>query len=150
MTQTHTTTLPTRLPGRDALKDQARRLRGALAEAGTNITHSAALEAIARQWGLRDWNTLSAAAGNSAPVWQIGQSVTGRYLGHAFSGRIKSVTQKGTNHTRLTLVFDRPVDVVTSPRFSALRRQVSATVNAQGHTFEKTSDGTPHLVLDPA
>jgi len=39
------------------------------------------------------------------------------------------------------------VDVVASEHFSALRRQVTFTVNAQGKTLGKTSDGTPHVVL---
>ncbi|WP_371224311.1 glyoxalase superfamily protein [Roseovarius sp. 2305UL8-3] len=136
------------LPSRDTLKAQARRLRTTLAETGTPISHAAALEILARQWGYRDWNTLSAAIETApAPRWQIGGRVEGRYLGHIFAGRIKSVNQKGADHAQLTLVFDEPVDVVASDKFSALRRQVTATVNAKGRTVEKTSDGQPHLVL---
>jgi len=136
------------LPSRDMLKAQARRLRSTLADKGTRISHADALETLALQWGYRNWNTLSAALEAApAPRWQIGARVEGRYLGHAFAGRIKSVNQKGADHAQLTLVFDQPVDVVASDQFSALRRQVTATVNAQGRTIEKTSDGQPHLVL---
>ncbi|WP_299843054.1 glyoxalase superfamily protein [uncultured Roseovarius sp.] len=135
------------LPTRDALKAQAKRLRATLGDQGTPVTHAAALETIARQWGFRDWNTLSATAG-TGPTWQVGQTVTGHYLGHAFTARLKSVREAAGGHWHLTLVFDQPIDVVTSDRFSALRRQVRATVNARGVTHQKTSDGQPHLVLD--
>ncbi|MFK7941288.1 MAG: glyoxalase superfamily protein [Roseovarius sp.] len=136
------------LPSRDALKAQAKRLRSALSDSGPTISHSKALEAVAQQWGYRDWNTLSAASDDAlAPRLQIGQSVSGMYLGHAFTGQIKAISRHGASHARLTLVFDDPVDVVASEHFSALRRQINATVNAQGRTVEKTSDGQPHLVL---
>ncbi len=46
----------TRIP----FKDQAKRLRTALAEQGVELSHSAALELVARQHGARDWNTLAA------------------------------------------------------------------------------------------
>ncbi len=134
------------LPTRDALKAQAKRLRATLSENGAPVTHAAALETIASQWGFRDWNTMSAAAG-TGPIWQVGQSVAGHYLGHAFTARLKSVREAAGGHWHLTLVFDQPIDVVTSDRFSALRRQVNATVNARGVTHAKTSDGQPHLVL---
>lgn len=138
------------LPARDALKAQAKRLRSSLADQGNPISHSTALETIASQWGFRDWNTLSAAAENATPVWQVGQAVTGRYLGHDFTGRLKSVREASGGHWHLTLVFDQPIDVVASDRFSALRRQVNATVNARGVTHQKTSDGQPHLMLNLA
>lgn len=139
------------LPSRDALKAQAKRLRTSLSDAGTQLSHSRALETIAQQWGYRDWNSLTAAAeATPAPTWQIGQRVTGTYLGHAFTGQLKSVSQRGTTHTRVTLALDTPVDVVSSDKFSALRRQINATINAAGRTVEKTSDGQPHLVLHPA
>jgi len=142
MTQT------TLLPPRAELKSHAKRLRGTLAQNGTQISQAQALETVAAQWGYRDWNTLSAAVETApAPRWQVGQRVSGTYLGHPFDGRIKSVSGRGSTHARLTLIFDQPVDVVASDRFSALRRQITATVNAAGRTVQKTSDGQPHLVL---
>lgn len=140
---------PTTLPTRETVKLQARRLRDTLAGTGTPISHSAALEALAGQWGFRDWNTFSAALSTASPApWQVGQTVSGRYLGHAFTGRIKSVRETGRDHLRVTLAFDEPVDVVRSDLFSSFRRQVSATIDASGSTHEKTSDGQPHLVLE--
>ncbi len=60
----------------DATKMAARTLRADLAERGLAISHSDALELVAHQLGLRDWNTASAvlagrqndAAGLGAPV----------------------------------------------------------------------------------
>ena len=52
----------TTYPSIDELKAQARRLRQAMAERGDDMSHSTALELIAKQHGLRDWNTLSALA----------------------------------------------------------------------------------------
>ncbi len=41
-------------------KAMAKTLRQALAERGLDIPHSAALELVARQFGVADWNTLAA------------------------------------------------------------------------------------------
>jgi len=80
--------------------------------------------------------------------FQIGQTVSGTYLGQAFTGHLKQVTalQDGAYH-RLTLRFDTAVDVVASPLMSNFRQQVTATVDHRGVTAEVTSDGNPHLVL---
>ena len=43
-----------------AAKTMARRLRADLAERGVVLTHSEALEVVAHQYGVRDWNTLAA------------------------------------------------------------------------------------------
>jgi hypothetical protein len=139
------------LPSRDVLKGHARKLRDTLARAGTPLSQSAALEHLAHQWGYRDWNTLSDAASPSVRrAWTLGQRVSGRYLGHAFTGTVKAARRKGPDHVDLTIAFDTPVDVVASPRFSALRGQISCTIGATGRTVEKTSDGQPHVVLDTA
>lgn len=141
----------TTLPPRDVLKGHARTLRQTLGRAGTAISHSTALEHVAHQWGYRDWNTLSDAVSIPAhQTWTLGQRVSGRYLGHAFTGTIRAARRRGPNHVELGIDFDSPVDVVTSPRFSALRRRVTCTIGASGRTVEKTSDGNPHLVLDLA
>lgn len=139
----------TQIPSRDVLKAQAKRLRSDLAAKGQTISHAQALETIAHQWGARDWNTLSARAGNTHPGWSPGQRVTGRYLGHAFAGEVKAARQQANGFWALTLRFDEAVDVVTSTQFSAFRRQVNTTVNADGRSPQKTSDGQPHMVLNP-
>ena len=76
--------------------------------------------------------------------------VTGRYLGHPFTGSVKAARQAASGFWSLTLRFDAAIDVVASAHFSAFRRQVSATVNAQGVSPQKTSDGQPHMVLRAA
>lgn len=136
------------LPSRAALKAQARRLRAKLAETGQALSHSAALEVIAHQWGARDWNTLSALADEvPSPAWQVGQRVSGRYLGHPFCAQVQSAARRGTTHWRLTLRLDDTVDVARSRHFSCLRRQISCTLNARGESPQKTSDGVPQMVL---
>ncbi|HKK87130.1 MAG TPA: glyoxalase superfamily protein [Roseovarius sp.] len=131
-----------------AMKQQARRLRAAMQDAGTPLSYSGALETVARQHGHRDWNTAQAAASWENPArWQVGQSVRVRYLNQPFTGRIKSVSEGIGDFWRLTLQFDAPVDVVTSTHFSNYRSQVRCVINAQGAMTEKTSDGTPHLRL---
>ena len=136
------------LPSRDALKAQAKRLRQRFADTGHPITHSAALEAVAHQWGMRDWNTLSAQAHDTPHHhWQVGQEVAGTYLGHPFTARIKAAHRASSGFWRLTLRMDRPIDVVRSAQMSNLRRQITCVVNARGQSPEKTSDGKPHVVL---
>ncbi|MGE0230628.1 MAG: glyoxalase superfamily protein [Flavobacteriaceae bacterium] len=137
-------------PTLDELKSQARSLRGALAEAGTDISHSHSLELVARQRGYRDWNTLHAAVGNAPPPIYLtpGERVQGRYLGQPFAGRILSVALIADGaFQRITLEFDEPVDVVKFDSFSAFRRRVSATIDETGVTAARTSDGEPHLRL---
>ncbi|UWR21305.1 glyoxalase superfamily protein [Sulfitobacter sp. S190] len=138
-------------PNRSVLKAQAKRLRADLAERGQTLTHAQSLETIAHQWGMRDWNTLSArAAHDDTPNWHPGQRVQGRYLGHAFTGVVKSAGLRANGLWSVSLRFDEAIDVVKSTLFSAHRRQVNATLNAQGRTPQKTSDGQPHLVVEPA
>ena len=131
----------------EALKLQAKRLRKALSETGTDISHSRALDLVAQSVGARDWNTAAAAPRTNSPDWHIGQTVSGRYLGHAFTGRIHAASARAAGWHRLTIDFDTPVDVVASEHFTSYRRRVSAVVGANGKTVEKTSDGQPHLAL---
>jgi catechol 2,3-dioxygenase-like lactoylglutathione lyase family enzyme len=57
-------------------KKLARKLRGDLAAAGVEISHSLALELVAHQQGAKDWNVLAAArrpsdAGPAVPVLRV-------------------------------------------------------------------------------
>ncbi len=137
-------------PSRDVLKAQAKRLRADLAARGQSLSHAEALETIAHQWGVRDWNTIAARAANTHPGWAPGQRVTGRYLGHPFTGEVKAARHSSSGFWGLTLRFDTAIDVVTSEHFSSFRRQVNTTVNGSGQSPQKTSDGQPHMVLDMA
>ena len=138
------------IPSRDVLKSQAKRLRGDLAARGQTMSQSQALETIAHQWGARDWNTTAAQARNDPAGWTPGKAVSGRYLGHPFTGQIKAASISSSGFWSLTLRFDTAIDVVTSTHFSSFRRQVNTTVNPAGVSPQKTSDGQPHMVLDLA
>ncbi len=138
------------LPSIEALKSQAKRLRASLESADRAIGHAQALEAVARQYGFRDWNTLRAKALSNrpkAPV-HVGEAVRGEYLGQHFTGRILGVGQlAAADRYRITVKFDEPVDVVTFDSFSAFRQRVHCVVDATGTTPQKTSNGQPHLRL---
>lgn len=139
------------LPSIDDLKLSARELRNDLSAKGTEISHSEALERIARDQGFKDWNALSAAAGRAEPACPVSQGdrVSGRYLGQRFMAIVMDVQfLEMPGRFRVTFHFDEPVDVVTFPSFSSLRQRVTCTLNADGRTAQKTSNGEPHLVLD--
>lgn len=132
------------------LKEEARRLRQNLNGAGTTLTHSKSLELIARQKGYKDWNTLFASIGNrpEGPPVYVGQVVEGTYLGQKFTAEILGVqSQLSHGRWRITLDLAEPIDVVKFESFSAMRRRISATINSDGRTSEKTSDGNPQMVL---
>jgi hypothetical protein len=143
----------TQYPPIDDLKAQAKRLRQAMTDRGTPVSHSAALELVAQQYGARDWNTLSARAvkPNTPLVSRIsiGSPVQGRYLDQPFTGRIlalRALTSGGSY--KITIHFDEPVDVVTFESFSAFRQRINAQIDENGISPRKTSNGVPHLVLD--
>ncbi|MDO3432419.1 glyoxalase superfamily protein [Rhizobium sp. CBN3] len=142
----------TTYPGIEELKAQAKRLRQAMNDRGTALTHSAALEMIARQHGVRDWNTLAALAAkpNAAaktPLF-VGAHIRGRYLNQPFTGEIISLSALPGGLHRITIHFDEALDVVTFESFSAFRRRVTAQIDGDGVSPRKTSNGVPHLVLD--
>lgn len=138
------------MPTIEELKSQAKRLRASLA--GSNpLSHSQALEAVARQHGFKDWNTIHAACGNAppGPPWQVGQTVTGAYLGKPVRGTIKSVREWAEGQMfRISLDLDEPVNVSAFDSFDVLRRRLSATLSREGETVEKITGGTPQLKLD--
>lgn len=138
------------LPELSTLKDQARRLRAALEAEGDFITHSDSLELVARQRGYRDWNTLHAAAGNRPrDPFAVGARVRGRYLGQAFAGELLAVRRLSDGKAyEVTVDFDEPVDVVRFEGFSNLRKRVSVTLERDGRSAARTSDGQPHMQLE--
>lgn len=138
------------LPSIEALKSQAVRLRTDLNAMGESIGHSRALELLAHQYGYRDWNTLHAAVGNRPPPCpvNVGQMVAGLYLGQPFEAEVIGVRSfDATDRFRATFDFEEPVDVVTFDSFSAFRKRVSCTIDRNGKTLEKTSNGKPQLEL---
>ncbi|MHA6263006.1 glyoxalase superfamily protein [Arenibacterium sp. CAU 1754] len=138
-------------PRVEAFKAQARRLRTQLAGTGTDISHSQALELVAQQQGARDWNTLRALAsrpGNNRPL-AVGDRVTGHYLGQPFTGYVHGLSHgEHGDHSRITLHFDDPVDVVTFDSFSSFRQRVSATIGPDGRSPRKTSNGEPQIIVE--
>jgi hypothetical protein len=138
------------LPSLDELKAQAKRLRSAMSSSGEDINHGRALELVARQHGYRDWNTMHAAVGNGppGPPVNIGEHVSGRYLGQKFSGEVIGLSVLGdAGRYRVTLKFDEPVDVVTFDSFSNYRTRVNCVVGPDGVSPARTSNGQPHMVL---
>lgn len=144
--------MTTQYPSIDALKAQAKRLREAMTDHGETLSHSGALELVARQHGLRDWNTLAAlsARPNEHPVQRlgVGDRVEGRYLNQRFAGTILALQPFGADLRKVTIHFDEPVDVVTFESFSAFRQRINAQIDEHGISPRKTSNGLPHLVLD--
>ena len=146
-------------PTMEGAKAQARALRAALAAEGREVSHSQALELVAKSHGYRDWNTLHAAIGNGpVPPVVLGQVVEGRYLKQRFLGEVTGIRQLSEGRYsegrysegryEVTLHFDEPVDVVTFDSFSNFRTRVSKVVGPDGRSFDVTSDGVPHLVID--
>jgi hypothetical protein len=134
---------------RDA-KDQARRLRADLARAGTPVSHAEALERTARALGFRDWNACHAAIAHRIPEgWRPGGRVTGRYLSQPFTATVIAAEPEQPGWVRLELDLDQPVDVVRFESFSNFRKRIRAVLGPEGHSKERTSDGAPHLRLDP-
>ncbi|WP_425098714.1 glyoxalase superfamily protein [Tropicibacter sp. S64] len=135
----------------DAAKAQAKALRQALQAAGTPVSHAQALELVARQHGARDWNTLSARLDRQTdtPGLALGDRVTGRYLGQAYSGKIVGLSGPA-GHRQVEIALDQPVDTVRFESFSNLRRRIRGTVNADGRSQRRTSDGEPQLTVAKA
>jgi hypothetical protein len=113
------------LPDLTELKAQAKRLRAALVDDGDFITHSESLELLAKQYGFRDWNTLHAQVGN----------------------RPSEPYHMGGQWAEISFDFDEAVDVVKFDSFSAYRKRVTVTMDRQGRSVQKTSDGQPYLRL---
>ncbi|MFZ1814643.1 MAG: glyoxalase superfamily protein [Rhizobiaceae bacterium] len=138
------------LPSISSLKGEAGALRQAAERDGKRMTHSQALEQVAKQHGFRDWNTLAARAGNQppCPVVDYGGRVSGRYLGQTFSGTVIGLNTLGPDHRRVEIQLDEPVDVVSFDSFSNMRSRIRATIDKNGISTMRTSNGEPQLWLD--
>ena len=138
-----------RFESRLGAKMRARTLHTFRVAAGLGGSYSQALEEVARDLGFRDWNTASARLPHTAEMpLKVGQRITGLYLKQTFVGRVHSLSQIADGQAwRITLDFDRAVDVVSWESFSAFRKRVQGTVSAHGVSWAQTSDWHPHLVL---
>ncbi|MBL4739640.1 MAG: hypothetical protein JKY12_01520 [Sneathiella sp.] len=142
---------PNSIPPASELKKQAADLRAEKSLSEHPISHSRALELLSHKYGFKDWNCLRAASValiRKCPV-SIGEKVTGLYLGQPFKALVKSINDTGlSDRFRVSFHFDEPIDVVTFESFSSFRQRVSCTVNQDGITDEKTSNGRPQLQLN--
>lgn len=140
---------PGDLPTLAAAKAEAKSLRAERQEAGQTIGHGQALEIVAQANGFRDWNTMAAALRGTGPEGlRAGDRVRGRYLSQPFSATVLSAEVSRPGWVRLVLDLDAAVDVVIFESFSNYRRRLRGEVGPEGQSRERTSDGTPHLVLE--
>ena len=139
------------LPSVEALKQQAKRLRAQISVDAREISHSKLLELLAHQFGYRDWNTLHSACANQnpgAPV-TLGGTVSGRYLDQPFRGQVVALAALNNNDQyRVTIKFEKPVDVVKFHGWSAMRKRVTSSIGQCGQSRQKTSNGMPVMAID--
>jgi hypothetical protein len=135
-------------------KAQARRLREALAADNITVSHSRALELVARQNGARDWNTLAAKeeeATADGPPFAVGERVEGTFNGNPAQGRVIGLAETIKPELwRVTVAFDPPVDVVTSKLFSSERRRIEMIVGRDGRSRRLTGTETGVMALKRA
>ena len=136
-------------PTAQILKSEAKALRDNRAERGEPMSHSAALEEIAKKHGFRDWNTAKAALPDRALApFQVGQRVSGLYLEQAFAGQIIGVQMSGNAQSfTVTILFDEPVNVTPNFMFAVLRHRVTATVDEHGFSISQRGNGQPQMQI---
>ncbi|CAI2932171.1 glyoxalase superfamily protein [Aminobacter niigataensis] len=140
-------------------KNNARRLRDALASEGIAVSHAKALELVARQEGVRDWNTLAARPA-ATPVsakadepkavvpFAVGENVAGTFNGNPAQGRVIGLEETiKPDLWRVTVAFNPPVDVSTSKLFSSERRRIQMVVGADGRSRRLTGTETGVMAL---
>ena len=129
-------------------KAYARLLRAQSAKEGTAISHSAALERVAKACGFANWNQQSARLSNDPSAIQVGDRVEGFYLKQPFTGTVRALRDLGYGDAyQVSVDLDQPVDVVMFDSFSNFRQRINATISKDGISVQKTSDGVPHLVV---
>lgn len=138
------------IANREQAKARAREIRAERARTSDPVSHSQALELVARELGYRNWNTASARLSNEPDMpLQVGDQVAGRYLKQPFTGRVLGVKElyDGAAY-EVTIHFDEAVDVVEFDSFSNLRTRVMITVSPAGVSQARTSDGAPHMIVE--
>lgn len=142
--------MSSQLPSAIKAKDQARHLRAKMTKEGQPIGHAKSLELVAHQHRFRDWNTMIAIIGDRrSSEWEPGDAVKGTYLGKPFTAQVISVAMLRPGWFQLQLQLDEAVDVVASDGFTNLRRRIRGIIGPKGHSMERTSDGQPHLQMNP-
>lgn len=132
-------------PSAQTLKAEAKALR----EHRADLTHSAALEEVARAHGFRDWNTARAALPDRVAVpFQVGMRVRGFYLEQPFLGLLIGVQLSSNMQAyTVTVLFDEPVNVTPNFMFAAHRQRVTATVDIHGVSPALRGNGAPQMRL---
>lgn len=132
------------------LKSEAKALREQRSATGELLTHGAALEAVARAHGFRDWNTARASLPDRLAVpFQIGQRTHGTYLGQPFKGTLIGVhLMSDMAHYKLTVTFDEPVNVTPDFMFATLRHRVVATTDIRGVSLALRGNGQPQMMIN--
>jgi hypothetical protein len=136
-------------PSAQTLKSEAKTLRQQKAAQGEAMSHGAALEAVARAHGYRDWNTARAALPDRVAVpFQVGARVKGLYLDQPFTGMLIGVQLlSDMQHMTVTVNFDEPVNVTPTFMFAAYRQRVVATVDIHGISSALRGNGNPQMIL---
>jgi hypothetical protein len=131
------------------LKSEAKALREQRSAQGENLSHGAALEAVAKSHGFRDWNTARAALPDRVAVpFQVGQRVHGTYLEQPFKGVLLAVQLLGDGqHFKITVNFDEAVNVTPTFMFAALRQRVVATIDLHGVSPAMRGNGKPQMIV---
>ncbi|MFC4346284.1 glyoxalase superfamily protein [Kordiimonas lipolytica] len=126
------------------MKGRAKRLRSYLSDLGHTLSHAQSLEAISKEEGCRDWNTLSAqlrqqesTQANRPPI-HVGDRTTGIYRGSAFEGTVLTLERTDGSSKQLCPVwrikihFDAPVAIGTNTQLNHTRQRVRAMINREG------------------
>lgn len=137
-------------PSAQTFKAEAKALRDERSRSGEPLSHSAALEEIARRHGFRDWNTARAAVPERVMVpFQVGMRVKGLYLERPFKGLVIGVQMAGDQQSfTLTVRFDDPVNVTPDFMFAALRHRVTSTVDVRGISLALRGNGKPQMQVE--
>jgi hypothetical protein len=141
-------------------KSHARRLRDALAAEGIAVSHGKALDLVARQQGLRDWNTLSSQTkADALPAkdkqtgapFGVGDTVEGTFKNRPAHGRVIGLAETiKPDLWRVTVHFDPPVNASTSDTLVAERRRVEMVIGADGRSRRLTGTETGAMALQRA
>ncbi|NVJ97312.1 MAG: hypothetical protein HWE25_04110 [Alphaproteobacteria bacterium] len=127
-------------------KGRAKRLRTYLSDIGQTLSHAQSLEAISKEEGCRDWNTLSArlrqqqASMPNHPPVQVGDRITGTYRGSDFEGTVLGLERADGSDKQLCPVwrikvhFDEDVEIGSSPNLPMTRRRVRVMINKEGQS----------------
>lgn len=133
------------MPSIQDMKAEARALR-----LGDDMSHSAALEAVAKRHGFRNWNAASALAEEGAPRLKLtlGQRVRGAYLGREFSARVMDAVAMGeAGWVRVGLDLDEPLSVSDIEGLNVVRRRLRGNLGPDGETAERITGGVAQLKI---